>query len=69
MQIDFRELKTYMKIIYFLSNSSMNFFSNALSQLELIKYIQLLAVFQLNSDTFFHECILSDAQLSCNDVI
>lgn len=42
---------------------------NALSQLEMIKYIQLLAVFQFNSDTFFHECILSDAQLSCNDVI
>lgn len=42
---------------------------NALSQLEMIKYIQLLAVFHLNSDTFFHECILSDAQLSCSDVI
>ena len=42
---------------------------NALSQLEMIKYIQLLAVFQFNRDTFFHECILSDAQLSCNDVI
>lgn len=42
---------------------------NALSQLELIKYIQLLAVFQLNSDTFFHERIMSDAQRSCNDVI